>query len=186
MRAAVSEVHCPLPSLFQLLQFSSLQLLDWGLHFLAAGQLQTFTTPTSLACEPFNNIAFCLFKASKCNIFSFESFLPLVKAPWLSQTYQEWHSFGSCDPIKRISFVHIFSNNSNLPTELSELCFGFWPQGIWYLSSLTRDWIYTLCMGRQSLNHWTTREDPLDHFFNWYYNSWITCTKSFLLKNFMY
>ena len=34
----------------------------------------------------------------------------------------------------------------------------FWPQGMWDLSSLTRDWTCTPCVGRQSLNHWTTSE----------------------------
>ena len=35
---------------------------------------------------------------------------------------------------------------------------------MWDPSSLTRD--QTLCFGRQSLNHWTTREDPTHHFLN--------------------
>ena len=38
----------------------------------------------------------------------------------------------------------------------------FWLQGMWDLSSPTRDWILTPCIGRQSLNHWTTREVPSD------------------------
>ena len=33
-------------------------------------------------------------------------------------------------------------------------------QGMWDLSSLTRDQTCTPCLGRQSLNHWTTRELP--------------------------
>ena len=33
----------------------------------------------------------------------------------------------------------------------------FWPRSIWDLSSPTRD-PYTPCIGRQSLNYWTTRE----------------------------
>ena len=37
---------------------------------------------------------------------------------------------------------------------------GFLPRGMWALSSLTRDWICTSCIGRWSLNHWTTREVP--------------------------
>ena len=37
----------------------------------------------------------------------------------------------------------------------------FWPQGMWDLSSPTRDGIRTPCIGRRSLNHWTTREVPL-------------------------
>ena len=43
----------------------------------------------------------------------------------------------------------------------SVLCFGvFWPKGIWDLSSPTRDWTCTPCLGRWSFNHWTTREVP--------------------------
>ena len=34
----------------------------------------------------------------------------------------------------------------------------FWPQGMWDLSSLTRDRTHTSCIGRQTLNHWATRE----------------------------
>ena len=33
-----------------------------------------------------------------------------------------------------------------------------WPQGMWDPSSLTRDRSYTLCIKKQSLNHWTSRE----------------------------
>ena len=36
--------------------------------------------------------------------------------------------------------------------------FGFWLQGIWDLSFLTRDWTCTFCTGRWSFNHWTARE----------------------------
>ena len=36
----------------------------------------------------------------------------------------------------------------------------FWPQGIWDLSFPTRDRTRTPCIGRQSLNHWTTRKSP--------------------------
>ena len=34
------------------------------------------------------------------------------------------------------------------------------PHGMWNLSSLTRDRTCVLCIGRQILNHWTTREVP--------------------------
>ena len=34
----------------------------------------------------------------------------------------------------------------------------FWPRGLWDLSFLSRDWTCTPCIGRQRLNHWTTRE----------------------------
>ena len=54
----------------------------------------------------------------------------------------------------------------------SVLCFVlvfFWPQGMWNLGSPTRDWIFTPCIERWSLNHWTTREVPvvrvLTHWF---------------------
>ena len=36
----------------------------------------------------------------------------------------------------------------------------FWPQGMWDLSSPTRDRACTPCIGRQSLNHQTAREIP--------------------------
>ena len=34
------------------------------------------------------------------------------------------------------------------------------PQGMWDLSSLTRDQTHVPCIERQVLNHWTTREVP--------------------------
>ena len=36
----------------------------------------------------------------------------------------------------------------------------FWREGMWDLSSPTRDQTCTLCLGRPSFNHWTTREVP--------------------------
>ena len=36
----------------------------------------------------------------------------------------------------------------------------FWPQGMWDLSSPTRDRTCTPCIERRSLNHWTAREVP--------------------------
>ena len=36
-------------------------------------------------------------------------------------------------------------------------------QGIWDPSSLARDWTCTPCIGRWSLNHWTSREVPLPY-----------------------
>ena len=40
------------------------------------------------------------------------------------------------------------------------------PWGMWDLSSLTRDQTRTPCIGRWSLNHWTTREVPSSHSYN--------------------
>ena len=34
----------------------------------------------------------------------------------------------------------------------------FWLWGMWDLSCLTRNWTFTPCVGRQSLNHWMARE----------------------------
>jgi len=36
----------------------------------------------------------------------------------------------------------------------------FWPWGTWDPSSPTKDWTHTLCIGRQSLKHWPSREIP--------------------------
>ena len=47
-------------------------------------------------------------------------------------------------------------------------CFMFlfyWPQGMWDLNFLTRDWTYTSCIGRQSLNQWTAMEVPKKVFY---------------------
>ena len=43
-------------------------------------------------------------------------------------------------------------------TTLLLFCFGFCLWGMWDLSCPTRDQTHTLCIGGQSLNHWTTRE----------------------------
>ena len=40
----------------------------------------------------------------------------------------------------------------------------FWPWSMWDLSSWTRDLTRILCMGKWSLNHWTTREIPGTHY----------------------
>ena len=37
----------------------------------------------------------------------------------------------------------------------------FWPQGMWNLSSSTRDGTHSPYTGKGSLNHWTTREVPI-------------------------
>ena len=37
----------------------------------------------------------------------------------------------------------------------------FWPWVMWNLISPTRDQIHTPCIGRRSLNHWTSKEVPV-------------------------
>ena len=51
---------------------------------------------------------------------------------------------------------------------ISLLFFVFWvflARGMWDLSSPTRDWTCTPCIGRRSLSHWTAR-DVLEGIFN--------------------
>ena len=50
----------------------------------------------------------------------------------------------------------------------------FWPQDMWDLSSPTRDWTCTPCIGRRSLNHWTARDVPK------YYLNKRLCIHSFV------
>ena len=51
----------------------------------------------------------------------------------------------------------------------------FWPWGMWDLSSPNRDRTHTPCIGRWSLNHWTTREVPLPwYFWSWSYLNYIS------------
>ena len=45
----------------------------------------------------------------------------------------------------------------------------FWLRGMWDLGSLTRDRTRTPCIGRRSLNHWTTKKVPPAE-------SWDGCT----------
>ena len=40
----------------------------------------------------------------------------------------------------------------------------FWPRGMWDLSSPSRGRTLTPCIGRRSLNHWTTREVPIEEY----------------------
>ena len=51
------------------------------------------------------------------------------------------------------------------------LCFDFFGHETWDISSLTRNWTYTSCIGRWSLNHWTARE-VLIHTFKRFSSNW--------------
>ena len=46
---------------------------------------------------------------------------------------------------------------------------------MWELSSLTRDRTCIPCIGRQTLNHWTTREGPLTYFYAAYFPNLLYC-----------
>ena len=52
----------------------------------------------------------------------------------------------------RLVFVAACQNFSNCGTRASL------PQGVWDFNSLTRDQTHITCIGKQILNHWTTRE----------------------------
>ena len=56
----------------------------------------------------------------------------------------------------------------------SFLCFDFLTTRHEGLSSPTRDQTYTLCIGTQSLNHWTTREFPKTCNFDLVVGLWMT------------
>ena len=57
----------------------------------------------------------------------------------------------------------------------------FWPQGMWDPSSAIRDWTRTHCIGRRSLNHWTTREVPEINYLK--LNNWIAFSTLTMLCN---
>ena len=48
-----------------------------------------------------------------------------------------------------------------------------WPWGMWDLSSLTRGWTHTTCIGRQSLNHWTAWEVSTWYFYSGYVDNFF-------------
>ena len=58
------------------------------------------------------------------------------------------------------SLLSFFSSLLSLLQYYVGSCFDFWPWGMWSLTSLTRDWTYTSCVGGWSLNQWTIREIP--------------------------
>ena len=55
----------------------------------------------------------------------------------------------------------------------------FWPEGMWDLSSPTRDQTCTLCLGRPSFNRWTTREVPSTLSLNVTTKIYMICNNSF-------
>ena len=48
----------------------------------------------------------------------------------------------------------------------------FWLQGMWDLSSLTRDWTHIPCIRWWSPNHWPAREVPSHFGFNFAFPKW--------------
>ena len=79
----------------------------------------------------------------------FTGFMPFLK---------KLHTTRLCFMLATLNFLNYLLN-------LLQYCFSFmfwffcsWV--MWDLSSQTRGWIFTLCIGRRSFNHWTTREVP--------------------------
>ena len=65
-----------------------------------------------------------------------------------------------CEPFSKFFYWNCYNISS-------VLCFGFWPWGMWDLSFPIRDRTCTPCIGKWSLNHWTTREIPRATHFKW-------------------
>ena len=63
-----------------------------------------------------------------------------------------------------VQLSHPYMTTGKVTILLLFYVWSFWPQGIWDLSSPTRDPICTPYIGRRSLNHWTTREVPSSPF----------------------
>ena len=59
-----------------------------------------------------------------------------------------------------LSFLKAFIEFVTILLLLFHVLF-FWPGGMWDLGYLSRDQTRTPCIGRWSLNHWTSREVPI-------------------------
>ena len=70
---------------------------------------------------------------------------------WLNWTELGW-DLGSGTCFKKKAFIEFVT---------ILLLFWFLPWDMWEVSFPTRDWTLTPWIGRQSLNHWTTREAPV-------------------------
>ena len=91
-------------------------------------------------------ISWLLLQSFLCSLFVFSVFFFLI-------CFLKIFSFFWYGPFPKSSLICY-----NI---LSVLCFGpFWLWGLWDSSSLTRDQTHTPCLGRQSLNHWTTGAVP--------------------------
>ena len=58
----------------------------------------------------------------------------------------------------------------------------FWPQGMWDLSSPTRDRTLTPWIERLNLNHWTSREVPIMRFLIVYTSCFVSFNVSLLVN----
>ena len=66
--------------------------------------------------------------------------------------------FFKCEPLVK-DFIALLQYYFCIVVLFCLICFSE-PHGMWDLSSPTTDQTHTPCMGKGSLNHWTTREVP--------------------------
>ena len=126
-------------------------LLSW----INIRRIMEFFSNANRACHPLNNVDSVSRQISSVQLYFFNLCLFI----WLHQ------GLAVARRISAVSCV-IFHCGTQALTSWSVLAWFF--QGIWNLSSLTRNWTYVLCIGRQILNHWTTRKVPLCHSACWY------------------
>ena len=112
-----------------------------------------------------------------------------IGRPWAhwEPTFPSWplpHSLTFClSPITLTSSSFFFFNGDHFQS-LYWTCYNtasvflnvlvFWPQGMWDLSSQTRDWTHTPCVRGWILSHWTTREYLCPLFFIFRLSVWNT------------
>ena len=100
---------------------------------------------------------------------SFRRFLLIkIRQNWLSQwmiqdNYLSFHSSFSFSFFKKDFFLmrtifHVFTDFFTILLLFYVL--DFWLQGMWNLSSPTRDWTRISCLWRRSLKHWTSGKAP--------------------------
>ena len=77
-------------------------------------------------------------------------------------------------PLSLYPFPSLISNSLNLPIFLCVCVCLATPHDRWDLSSLTRDRTYAPCIGKWSLNHWTTKEVPRK---SWGLNEAYSCNQ---------
>ena len=118
-------------------------LLSW----INIRRIMEFFSNANRACHPLNNVDSVSRQISSVQLYFFNLCLFI----WLHQ------GLAVARRISAVSCV-IFHCGTQALTSWSVLAWFF--QGIWNLSSLTRNWTYVLCIGRQILNHWTTRKVP--------------------------
>ena len=91
----------------------------------------------------------------------------------ITHFFSSWKEVGYLRTIVYIIHSFFFFNVDHFFLSVYWICYNIasflyvlvvWSWGMWDLSSLTRDRTLSPCVGRQSLNPWTTREVPYTFF----------------------